>query len=64
VDETLRLVQAFQHTDKFGEGRYYCAIDLCTLIYWTSKILKSLVLTILLMLISKQVKLNHMTLFD
>lgn len=20
VDETLRLVQAFQHTDKFGEG--------------------------------------------
>lgn len=22
VDETLRLVQAFQHTDKYGEGEF------------------------------------------
>lgn len=25
VDETLRLVQAFQHTDKFGEGEFNLA---------------------------------------
>lgn len=25
VDETLRLVQAFQHTDKFGEGEHSVA---------------------------------------
>lgn len=25
VDETLRLVQAFQHTDKYGEGEFNLA---------------------------------------